>query len=490
MPKYFKQTKFASFQRQLNLYGFSRLTAGLDRGGYYHELFLRGKSFLAHRIYRMRVKGTRVRMASSPDSEPDFYGMPPLCAGVGPCSVRGCCGVRHQGPHHPLPQHLSMSPGAPAPPPTMPAPVSSSTGSMFRPPGAQPYQVATPPQSCQPCQPPPPPLQQQQQQSLQQQQQPLQQQQPFQPSPSPMTSAQYGSPLPPPSMQQQPQMQQPPPMQQPLQPQPQQLQSAPPTAVAASPSPATAPQVPQEPIAAAMVTPVNARPSLSTAQAAPYVAPAAPQQTVEVAKRRDEAPPPQPQPQRQPQLLPRPVFCPAPTPAAAPATPAPAPVSHHHHHRPPQQMGAIVEDDGDSDIDEVLFEGKVFHYLKPFPHHSPSSSPSRRTQQRPVLQLAMAAGVNDDDHDVPALPESVASYDAADEEEERRRRLWMTMQQQQERQQQEPQRQEQPQQHHHRHAASGTPRRKEQRRWTYGDPRAPWRRDCGCRTCRQLPSPC
>lgn len=78
MPKYFKQSKMASFQRQLNLYGFNRLTGGLDKGGYYHELFLRGKVSLAYDINRMRVKGTGVRMPTNPDSEPNLYALPPM----------------------------------------------------------------------------------------------------------------------------------------------------------------------------------------------------------------------------------------------------------------------------------------------------------------------------------------------------------------------------------------------------------------------------
>jgi hypothetical protein len=76
LPTYFKLSKLASFQRQLNLYGFQRLTRGRDRGGYYHELFLQGKVFLAHSIQRIKVKGTGVRARSNPDQEPDFWAMP------------------------------------------------------------------------------------------------------------------------------------------------------------------------------------------------------------------------------------------------------------------------------------------------------------------------------------------------------------------------------------------------------------------------------
>eukprot|EP00543_Licmophora_paradoxa_P006610 CAMPEP_0202458788 /NCGR_PEP_ID=MMETSP1360-20130828/28137_1 /ASSEMBLY_ACC=CAM_ASM_000848 /TAXON_ID=515479 /ORGANISM="Licmophora paradoxa, Strain CCMP2313" /LENGTH=228 /DNA_ID=CAMNT_0049079513 /DNA_START=410 /DNA_END=1096 /DNA_ORIENTATION=+ len=66
-----------SFQRQLNLYGFNRLTVGRDRGGYYHSMFLRGREFLAKCILRTRVKGTGgVKAQPNPETEPNFYVMP------------------------------------------------------------------------------------------------------------------------------------------------------------------------------------------------------------------------------------------------------------------------------------------------------------------------------------------------------------------------------------------------------------------------------
>jgi hypothetical protein len=97
LPLYFNQTKYRSFQRQLNLYGFRRITGGVDRGGYYHPLLLRARRKLCTRIRRTKSanKGGAAGAAASAaassvginvntnalidsDMEPNFYSMPPV----------------------------------------------------------------------------------------------------------------------------------------------------------------------------------------------------------------------------------------------------------------------------------------------------------------------------------------------------------------------------------------------------------------------------
>jgi len=59
----------------LNLYGFNRLTAGTDKGAYYHEFFIRGQRSLCRGMVRHKIKGTKVRRTLSPEEEPNFYTM-------------------------------------------------------------------------------------------------------------------------------------------------------------------------------------------------------------------------------------------------------------------------------------------------------------------------------------------------------------------------------------------------------------------------------
>jgi len=78
MTRFFNQSKYTSFQRQLNLYGFSRCSRGRDSGACYHPLFLRGSQFLAKNITRTRVKGNGHKTMKFHDAGPDFYSMAPL----------------------------------------------------------------------------------------------------------------------------------------------------------------------------------------------------------------------------------------------------------------------------------------------------------------------------------------------------------------------------------------------------------------------------
>lgn len=90
LPRFFRQSKITSFQRQLNLYGFQRFLHGKDVGASYHQFFLRGKPFLCQAMYRTKVKGLSKRAKRKASEykgkEPNLYKigkyLPPISPAV------------------------------------------------------------------------------------------------------------------------------------------------------------------------------------------------------------------------------------------------------------------------------------------------------------------------------------------------------------------------------------------------------------------------
>lgn len=65
LAKYFRQTKFKSFLRQLQSYGFHRTTRGIDKGLVSHPFFLRGRRSLCFRMTRKHTGGASAVSASA-----------------------------------------------------------------------------------------------------------------------------------------------------------------------------------------------------------------------------------------------------------------------------------------------------------------------------------------------------------------------------------------------------------------------------------------
>lgn len=86
LPFWFNHSQLASFQRQLLLYGFRRISNGVHKNSYYHELFQRGKPELCERIQRAKKQKSDKRKikAETPKKKQQqhFYHMQPFISGT------------------------------------------------------------------------------------------------------------------------------------------------------------------------------------------------------------------------------------------------------------------------------------------------------------------------------------------------------------------------------------------------------------------------
>lgn len=66
LPRYFANCQLPSFQKQLNLYGFHKITVGKDKGKlrYFHSSFLKGRPSLTNKIQRRRTSAASKRKQS------------------------------------------------------------------------------------------------------------------------------------------------------------------------------------------------------------------------------------------------------------------------------------------------------------------------------------------------------------------------------------------------------------------------------------------
>ena len=74
LPMHFKHSSYKSFTRQVNFWGFNRITSGPDQNYYYHELFLRGNPLLARQMQRKKQSNSKSQRGHQ--DGPDFYQMP------------------------------------------------------------------------------------------------------------------------------------------------------------------------------------------------------------------------------------------------------------------------------------------------------------------------------------------------------------------------------------------------------------------------------
>ncbi|CAB9503533.1 shock factor protein 4 [Seminavis robusta] len=75
IPLYFRHGRYSSFARQVNGWGFKRITHGSDYNSYYHELFLRGMPHLCDKMRRLTTKDLSKKKKMEDGPTPDFYAL-------------------------------------------------------------------------------------------------------------------------------------------------------------------------------------------------------------------------------------------------------------------------------------------------------------------------------------------------------------------------------------------------------------------------------
>lgn len=75
IPMFFHRCKYSSFIRQVNGWGFCRITQGRDRNSYWNKSFLRGRPNLCENMHR---PAKSQKPPSDPSNEPNFYILPDL----------------------------------------------------------------------------------------------------------------------------------------------------------------------------------------------------------------------------------------------------------------------------------------------------------------------------------------------------------------------------------------------------------------------------
>ena len=75
-------TKLRSFQRQLNLWGFKRISKnGPDKDVYYHEHFIRGQPEYMDKMVRIKIKGNATSSTPPPPRSPPLCSSPAMAYG-------------------------------------------------------------------------------------------------------------------------------------------------------------------------------------------------------------------------------------------------------------------------------------------------------------------------------------------------------------------------------------------------------------------------